>query len=125
MASGMVMQLKPVKDVPIEQRPIPCGYKLLCTLIDVEEKSSGGILLSDKVRAETRTASQVLRVVAMGPQAYTDKERYPAPWCAIGDHVLVRPFAGVRIMVAEQEFRFIDEDMVEAVLPDPTVVTSL
>ncbi len=125
MARGMVMQLKPVEEVAIEQRPVPVGYKILCCLIEIEEKTSGGIVLTNKQRVEERTASQVLRVLKLGSEAYKDTEKFPTPWCQEGDYILVRPFAGVRLMVNEQEFRLIDEDMVEAVLPDPTVVTSL
>jgi co-chaperonin GroES (HSP10) len=125
MAHGMVMQLKDVEEVPAHQRPVPVGYKILCSLIEIEEKTTGGIYLTNKQRQEERTASQILKVVAMGSEAYQDEEKFPAPWCTIGDYIVVRPFAGVRIMVKEQEFRLIDEDMVEAVIPDPTLVTSL
>lgn len=123
--SRMTMQTKARPEVDKERMPKPVGYKLLCALPEIEEVSSGGILLTTSTLADERTASQVLEVLDMGPEAYTDKERYPEPWCKIGDYVLVRPFAGVRVMVAEKEFRLLNEDMVEAVLPDPSVVTSL
>jgi co-chaperonin GroES (HSP10) len=105
--------------------PVPVGYKLLCALPEIEDVSKGGIVLTPQTTADERTASQVLEVLALGPQAYTDTERYSAPWCAKGDYILVRPFAGVRVMVGGKEFRLLNEDMVEAVLPDPSVVTSL
>lgn len=121
----MMMQTKLRNDVALEKMPVPVGYKLLCALPEIEETSKGGIVLSSSTLADERTASQVLEVLSMGPEAYSDKERYAEPWCAVGDFILVRPFAGVRVMVDGCEFRLLNEDMVEAVLPDASVVTSL
>lgn len=123
--SRMTMQTKVRPEVEFARMPKPVGYKLLCALPVIEEKSAGGIILTNGTLADERTASQVLEVLDMGPQCYSDKERYPEPWCKKGDYILVRPFAGVRVMVSEKEFRLLNEDMVEAVLPDPSVVTSL
>lgn len=123
--SRMTMQTKARPEVEVERMPKPVGYKLLCALPNIEETSSGGIILTNDTLKDERTASQVLEVLDMGPECYSDTERYPTPWCKKGDFILVRPFAGVRVMVAEKEFRLLNEDMVEAVLPDPSVVTSL
>lgn len=125
MMARMTMQMSSKVTVSPEQMPQPVGYKLLCALPNIEETSKGGIVLSAQTVADERTASQVLEVLRLGSQAYQDKERYPEPWCKQGDHILVRPFAGVRVMLDGKEFRLLNEDMVEAVLPDPSIVTSL
>jgi co-chaperonin GroES (HSP10) len=123
--SRMRMQTQGDIQVDASRLPQPTGYKLLCALPNIEETSAGGIIMTNETLTAERTASQVLEVIAMGPQAYTDKDRYPEPWCAVGDHILVRPFAGVRVMIDGKEFRVLNEDMVEATLPEPDSVTSL
>jgi len=66
------------------------------------------------------TLTTVLFVVSMGPDCYTDKERYPTgPWCKVGDFILVRPNSGSRLMIHGREFRIINEDTVEATVLDP------
>jgi len=62
----------------------------------------------------------VLFVVAMGPDCYGDKDRFPTgPWCKVGDFVLVRPNAGTRVEIHGTEMRVINDDSVEAVVLDP------
>ena len=62
----------------------------------------------------------VLFVVALGPDCYADKERFPSgPWCKVGDFILVRPNAGSRLVIHGKEFRMINDDTVEGVVEDP------
>jgi co-chaperonin GroES (HSP10) len=66
----------------------------------------------------------VLFVVDMGPDCYTDKERFPnGPYCKKGDFILVRPNAGTRLVIHGREFRIINDDSVEAVVQDPRGIT--
>jgi len=59
-------------------------------------------------------------VVDLGPDCYTDKERFPSgPWCKKGDFVLVRPNSGSRLIIHNKEFRLINDDSIEAVVDDP------
>jgi len=66
------------------------------------------------------TGTTVLFVLAVGPDAYADKSRFPSgPWCKKGDFVLVRTYSGTRFKVFGKEFRVINDDMVDAVVADP------
>lgn len=105
--------------------PIPKGWKVLVRVPDVEETFEGSILVRpDTVRNQDEHATVVMKVVAMGPLCYTgEKYGYAGPWCRIGDHVLVRTYSGTRFMVGDKEHRLINDDQVEAVVPDPKVVT--
>jgi co-chaperonin GroES (HSP10) len=74
------------------------------------------------------TATIVGLVLKMGSLAYRDQEKFPdGPWCKEGDFILMRAYSGTRFKVAnkeaEQEFRLINDDMVEAIVTEPRVIT--
>ena len=102
------------------QLPIPSGFRILCALPEVEEKTEGGIYKSDVTIHHEELLTTVLFVVAQGPDCYKDEKRFPSgPWCKEGDFVLVRPHAGTRVKIHGREFRIINDDSVEAVVEDP------
>jgi hypothetical protein len=66
----------------------------------------------------------------MGSLAYKDQDKFPdGPWCKEGDFVLMRAYSGTRFKVIDkdgsQEFRLINDDMVEAVVEDPRGITRI
>ena len=103
-----------------KQLPEPRGYRILCAIPDVEEQYESGLVKAgETIHYEERLAT-VLFVVAMGPDCYTDAQRFPTgPWCKVGDFVIVRPNAGTRLQIHGREFRMINDDSVEAVVQDP------
>ena len=67
-------------------------------------------------------------VVKLGSLAYKDEEKFPdGPWCKEGQFILMRAYSGTRFKVSteegEQEFRLINDDVVEAVVDDPRGIT--
>ncbi len=59
-------------------------------------------------------------VIDMGESAYSDEERFPSgPWCKVGDYVMFRMNTGTRFKVNGKEFRLMNDDSIEAVVPDP------
>ena len=103
------------------QLPKPSGYKILCAVPPAEDTFEDSMLvkaaISQRIEEQTTT---VLFVVAVGPDAYKDKERYPSgPWCKEGDFVLVRAYSGTRFTIHGREFRVINEDQVEGTVEDP------
>jgi co-chaperonin GroES (HSP10) len=103
------------------QLPKPSGYKILCAVPPAEDTFEDSMLvkaaISQRIEEQTTT---VLFVVAVGPDAYKDKERYPSgPWCKEGDFVLVRAYSGTRFKIHGREFRVINEDQVEGTVEDP------
>lgn len=108
--------------------PVPIGWRLLLSIPNVKEKTSGGIIIPDERRTAEAVASVVGLVMAMGEDCYNDKTRFPSgPWCKVGDWVLIRSFAGTRIMVncsgGKKEFRIINDDSIDAVIEDPSGVS--
>ena len=102
------------------QLPKPQGYKILCVIPEMEKEYESGLIKADETIRTEEILTTVLFVVALGPDCYSDKDRYPTgPWCKVGDFILVRPNAGSRILIHGKEFRIINEDSVEATVLDP------
>lgn len=103
-----------------KQLPDPSGYRILCAIPEVEEKTAGGIYKSDETMKFEELTTPVLFVLKLGPDCYKDDKRFPSgPWCKQGDFILTRPHAGSRVKIHGREFRLINDDSVEAVVEDP------
>lgn len=115
----MYTETKLSKDT-LDKLPNPKGYKILIAIPDVNEKTKGGIILPDQLKAKEETASVVGQVLARGPDCYSDPDRFPAgPYCQEGDWVVFRAYSGTRFKVQDKEFRLINDDSVEATVADP------
>jgi co-chaperonin GroES (HSP10) len=102
------------------QLPKPSGYRILCAIPEQEKEFESGIAKADETMRIEETLTTVLFVVELGPDCYTDKARFPSgAWCKKGDFILVKPYAGSRLVIHGREFRIINDDTVEAVVDDP------
>ena len=102
------------------QLPKPSGYRILCAIPDIEKEYESGLIKADTTIQAEETLTTVLFVVALGPDCYQDKTRFPSgAWCKQGDFVITRPYAGSRLVIHGKEFRLINDDSVEAVVDDP------
>jgi len=100
--------------------PEPKGFKVLIAVPELDGKTEGGVIMPDALKAMEETASIIGFVIKTGPEAYTDKERFPSgPYCEEGDFVIFRSYSGTRFKVMGKEFRIINDDTVEAVVEDP------
>jgi co-chaperonin GroES (HSP10) len=111
----------PGDDAKARQLPKPKGWKLLCAVPPAEDTFDDSVLVKAAVsqRIEEQTTT-VLFVVAIGPDAYKDTNKFPSgPWCEEGDFVLVRTYSGTRFTIHGREFRMINDDQVEGVVEDP------
>lgn len=111
-------------EVPVEDRatqlPDPSGYRILCAIPEVEERTAGGIIKADETKKFEELTTPVLFVIKLGPDAFKDERKFPTgAWCKEGDFVLTRPHAGSRVKIHGREFRLINDDSVEAVVQDP------
>ena len=103
-----------------KQVPKPVGYRILCAVPEVEKETESGIIFADEHVRREELLTTVLFVVALGPDCYMDKNRFPnGPWCKEGDFVLIRPNAGTRLIIHGREFRIINDDSVEGTVQDP------
>ena len=102
------------------QLPVPSGYRILCSIPEVNKTFNSGLIKADITMQHEELLTTVLFVIAMGPDCYGDKTRFPSgPWCKEGDFILVRPHAGTRVKIHGIDFRIVNDDSVEAVVEDP------
>ena len=110
-----------------KQLPEPAGFMLLTVVPEAMEEfadSEAGLVKAGTTIWKEEVLTPVLFVVKLGPEAYTDKSRFPSgPRCKAGDFVIVRPNSGTRLKIHGREFRLINDDNVEAVVEDPRGIT--
>ena len=117
-----VKKSEPKKEVTNEKAklPQPTGWRLLVLPFRMNEKTKGGVLLGQETIERQQVASQCGLVLEMGPQCYTDKERYPTgPWCKKGDWVMFARYAGSRIKIEGGEIRLLNDDEILATIKSP------
>lgn len=120
--------------------PIPQGYKILIAVPKFERKSKGGIILSEETMKKEDMASVLGYVVKLGPAAYygldaNGQPKFPTgPYCKEGDWILMRSYSGTSFVVDSLKdclitekmpvchFRVLNDDSVEAVVPNPEEV---
>ena len=103
------------------QLPVPVGYRVLVAMPQVEEAFEGTELLKS---VTTKNHEQIMSIIGvvidMGKQAYSDQDRFPTgPWCEVGDYVMFRANTGTRFTIDGSEYRLMNDDSIEAVVPDP------
>jgi co-chaperonin GroES (HSP10) len=101
--------------------PKPVGWKILVALPKVDKQFEGSSLIKvDTTMHNEQVTSVVGLVLDVGPDAYSDKTRFPSgAWCKPGDYVLVGPYKGQRFILNGEEFRMMNDDSIEGVVPDP------
>ena len=100
--------------------PKPRGWRMLVLPFKMKEKTKGGVILAEDTLERQQVASQVGLVMAMGPQCYKDKERYPeGPWCKEKDWIMFARYAGSRIKIEGGEMRLLNDDEVLATIDSP------
>ena len=100
--------------------PKPTGWRMLVLPFKMKEKTKGGILITDDVVERAQVASTCGLVLALGPDCYKDKKRYPdGPWCKKGSWVIFARYAGSRIKIDGGEVRLLNDDEVLATVENP------
>ena len=114
--------VKKSKEVTHESHklPQPTGWRILILPFKMKEKTKGGILMGQDTLERQQVASQCGNVLAGGPHAYQDKDRFPkGPWCKVGDWVMFARYAGSRIKIEGGEVRLLNDDEVLATIKNP------
>ena len=100
--------------------PKPTGWRMLVLPFKMKEKTKGGIIIAETSLERQQVASQCGLVLRMGPDCYTDKERYPdGPWCKEKDWVIFARYAGSRIKIEGGEVRMLNDDEILATVDNP------
>ena len=100
--------------------PKPTGWRMLVLPFKMKDKTKGGIIIAETSLERQQVASQCGLVLRMGPDCYTDKERYPdGPWCKEKDWVIFARYAGSRIKIEGGEVRMLNDDEILATVDNP------
>ena len=114
--------VKKTKEVTNQSQklPQPTGWRILILPFKMKQKTKGGIIMGETTLEKQQVASQCGNVLAVGPHAYEDKERFPnGPWCKVGDWVMFARYAGSRIKIEGGEVRLLNDDEVLATIENP------
>ena len=110
----------------IEKLPKPVGWRILVLPFKAKDKTKGGILLTDKTIEDSQMTASVALVVAVGPDAYQDKEKFPnGPWCKQGDWVVFGRYAGSRLRIEGGEVRLLNDDEIIGVVDNPEDILTI
>jgi len=93
----------------------PVGWRILVKPQEINEKSSGGIIVTTgafKDREQMANTTGV--VVAMGTDCFADET---TPWCAIGDKIIFAKYAGLLYLGKDgNQYRMINDKDVTGTL---------
>lgn len=103
----------------------PTGFQVLLSPVEMEDKI-GSIHVPDSVKEQHKVAATSCEVVALGPDAYGDLNKFPTgPWCKVGDFVIIGKYAGSRFKYDDKEYRLLNDDQILALVDDPNKVTKI
>ncbi|MDO9574256.1 MAG: co-chaperone GroES [Candidatus Contubernalis sp.] len=89
----------------------PLGDRVIIKLVEVEEKTAGGILLPDKAKERPTEAE----VVAVGTgRILNDGQKVPMH-VKVGDRIVISKYAGTEFKVDDTDYLILREDDILAV----------
>ena len=103
--------------------PQPTGYRLIIKPRELENKTAGGIILTDESKEAAKFKCVVSKVVSMGPECYKSLEKSSTIWCKEGDWVLTGKYVGLKFVYEKETYAIINDDEVIGIVPDPTKIT--
>ena len=91
----------------------------------IKKKTKRGVLLSSQTVEDSQIATNVGLVMAVGPDAYEDKIKFPnGPWCKEKDWVIFARYAGSRLNIDGGELRILNDDEVLGTVESPEDILS-
>jgi co-chaperonin GroES (HSP10) len=115
-----------IPDTAMARLPQPTGWRILVLPYRGTAKTKGGIHLADEYVERQSLATVVAYVLAVGPTAYQDKDKFPdGPWCKKGDWIMLGRYAGARFRIEGGEVRILNDDEIIATISDPSDVLNV
>jgi co-chaperonin GroES (HSP10) len=119
-AEDRVLDPSKLPESALERLPQPTGWRILVLPYKGRAKTKGDIYLPDEYVERVSLATVVAYVLAVGPDCYADKVKFPnGPWCKKGDWVILGRYAGARFRIEGGEVRIINDDEVIASIANP------
>ena len=114
------------KQPALDKVPNAVGWRITVLPHKGIDKTKGGLLLTDKAIEEQQLTTNVGLILNMGPDAYSDKTKFPnGPWCKKGDWVVFARYAGSRVKIDGGEIRILNDDEILSTVEDPTDILTL
>jgi len=115
-----------IPDTAMARLPQPTGWRILVLPYRGTAKTKGGVHLADEYVERQSLATVVAYVLAVGPTAYQDKDKFPdGPWCKKGDWIMLGRYAGARFRIEGGEVRILNDDEIIATISDPSDVLNV
>ena len=115
-----VLDPSKLPETTLARLPQPAGWRILVLPYRGREQTKGGVFKPDEYIERQSLATVVAYVLAVGPDAYSDKSKFPAgPWCKKGDWIILGRYAGARFRLEGGEVRIINDDEIIATIADP------
>ena len=125
------------ESIPPDKLPVPSGWRILVGMLKIEEKSQGGILLTEDYREGREYLRSMAKILAVGSYAYQHEKfqggvsienRQPEPWVKVGDIVLVGQYAGQSVSCLDnnepQSLKLLNDDEIFCVIPDIEIINT-
>lgn len=96
-----------------------CGWQVVLRPLHIENKTKGGILLTNSLQDDAQCLMNVCKVLKMGSQCYTQEGFQGERWCEVGDYVLIPKLTGQKISFKGYPITIVNCDRIIAVLEDP------
>jgi len=110
----------------LEKLPQPVGWRILVLPFKTKEKTKGGVILTDKTLEDSQLTASVAMVLAVGADAYQDKEKFPnGPWCKQGDWIVFGRYAGSRLKIEGGEVRLLNDDEILGTVDNPEDILTI
>lgn len=100
---------------PTYSLPAPSGWKLMVLMLTIPEKSAGGVIVIDDAKEQRALASPQGVILAMGPAAYTDRDRFSVDgelvkWHEVGDRITLVKYDASMFQIANgQRLGFLND----------------
>ena len=104
--------------------PKPVGWSVLVVIPKPEDTFDSGLAKADETKRYEQILATMGLVIDLGDYAYKDERYGGVPWCKPGDFVMFRPNSGTRFKINETEYRLLNDDSIEAIVPNPKVISS-
>jgi co-chaperonin GroES (HSP10) len=101
--------------------PVIHGWNILLRPVNVRKKTKGGLILPESTREDIKYLNSVARVLAIGPLAYGEKDKFTTgPWVKVGDFVVIPRFAGQRFIYRGVKMIIVDDQNILMTIKDPS-----
>jgi len=107
----------PVDSLTVEV-PDVTGWRILVMPLEVIQKTSGGVILSDDTKQKEQLVVTVGRVLQVGSMAYTRPDMGEIPWCKEGDLVGYGKYAGRKMHYKGIPLVVLNDDEVIMTFPE-------